>query len=196
MRAKKPYVTITLIVINVLIFLWMDLFAGGTMDSDVMLAYGGLDPNRVLMQNETWRLFTAMFLHFDIEHLIGNMVLLGAAGPILERALGPVYFLGLYIISGLDSSGLSFWHMVSNGEYNALAAGASGAIFGVVGALIWIVIRHRGQYQDLTMRGMIFVLALSAYTGLTGGNVDNWGHLGGLVTGFILGMITYRPDYR
>lgn len=196
MRAKKPYVTITLIVINVLIFLWVDLFAGGTMDMDVMLRYGGMDPNRVLMNNETWRFFTAMFLHFGIDHLLGNMVLLGAAGPILERALGPVFFLGLYIISGLNGFGLSFWHMVSTGEYNALAAGASGAILGVVGALVWIVIRHRGRYEDLTMKGMVFVLVLSAYTGLTGSDVDNWGHLGGIVTGFILGMITYRRNAR
>ena len=85
---------------------------------------------------------------------------------------------------------MSCFQMVQSGDY-AVSAGASGAIFGIVGALCWIVIVHKGRYQSLTGKGMLMMLALCLYYGLTTGNVDNWGHIGGLVMGFVMGILFY-----
>jgi rhomboid protease GluP len=85
--------------------------------------------------------------------------------------------------------------MIRTGDY-AVAAGASGAIFGIIGGLFWIVIRHKGNYEDLTWKGMIFMIALSLYYGIASGEVDNWGHIGGLLMGFLLCMILYRKQRK
>ena len=82
--------------------------------------------------------------------------------------------------------------MCHSNEY-AVSAGASGAIFAVIGGLLWVVIRHKGKYESLTTRGMFFMIALCLYYGISTAGVDNWSHLGGLVIGFILSIILYRP---
>ena len=69
---------------------------------------------------------------------------------------------------------------------NAVSAGASGAIFGIIGGLLWIVIVNKGHYEKLTGKGLIFMIILIFYYGITEGNVDNWDHLGGLICGFVL----------
>ena len=79
----------------------------------------------------------------------------------------------------------------------AVAAGASGAIFGIVGALLWIVILHRGRYESLTGKGLLFMIVITLYYGITTGGIDNWGHIGGLLMGFVMGIILYRRvDFR
>ena len=183
-------VTIGLIIINCIIFLVMEIL-GNTQSAVFMLEHGGIYPLKIVEEGEYWRFFTAMFLHFGFDHLLNNMVMLGAAGRILEKEMGKVKYFLLYIIAGIGGGALSCFQMIQSGDY-AVAAGASGAIFGIVGALCWIVIVHKGRFQSLTGKGLLIMLVLCLYYGLTAGNVDNWGHIGGLVMGFVMGIVFYR----
>lgn len=187
-------VTVFLIAINVIIFLVLE-FLGQTESAAFMMQIGAVYPPYIIEGGEYWRFITATFMHFGFEHLLNNMVMLGAAGQILERALGRGKFLILYLIAGIGGCALSFGQMLHSGDY-AVAAGASGSIFGIVGALAWILILHKGRYETLTGRGMVMMILLSLYYGVSTGDVDNWGHIGGLIMGFLLCIIFYRRNTK
>lgn len=186
--------TIALIVINVIIFLILESM-GQTESAAFMMDHGALYPPYIQEKGQYWRLFTATFMHFGFGHLLHNMVMLGAAGQILERALGKFKFLVLYLVAGVGGCTLSYYQMLKSGEY-AVAAGASGSIFGIVGALAWVVIVHKGKYETLTGKGMLGMIALCLYYGVSTGNVDNWGHIGGLIMGFVICIIFYRRNTK
>ena len=126
--------TVILIAVNVLTFFIIEIL-GDSESAQFMVQSGAIYPPYILEDGEYWRLLTATFLHFGGSHLLNNMVMLGAAGQILERALGKWKFLLLYLVAGIGGSALSYWEMVHTGEY-AVAAGASGAVFGIIGALV------------------------------------------------------------
>lgn len=192
---KRPEAvcTVALIVINVAVFLILSAM-GDTEDAVFMMNYGGMYEPLIVQEHEYYRLFTSMFLHFGMSHLLNNMVLLGALGWNLELETGKIKFLIIYLVSGLGGNLLSLYYDQSLplGE-RAVSAGASGAIFGLMGALLYVVIANRGRLGRLSGRGMLFMIALSLYYGLTSTGVDNWAHIGGLVCGFILSVILYRP---
>ena len=192
---KRPEAvcTVALIVINVAVFLILSAM-GDTEDAVFMMNHGGMYEPLIVQEHEYYRLFTSMFLHFGMSHLLNNMVLLGALGWNLEKKKKKIKFLIIYLVSGLGGNLLSLYYDQSLplGE-RAVSAGASGAIFGLMGALLYVVIANRGRLGRLSGRGMLFMIALSLYYGLTSTGVDNWAHIGGLVCGFILSVILYRP---
>ena len=101
----------------------------------------------------------------------------------------------IYFISGLGGSGLSFaWNVMH--EEQSVSAGASGAIFGLMGALLYVVIANRGRLGDLSGKGMMLMVLLGLYCGMTSTGVDNLAHIGGLVCGFILALILYRKKKK
>ena len=183
-------ITISLIIINVIIFIIMEL-TGSTENVSFMLKYGAVYPTYITERGEYWRFFTATLMHFGFSHLLNNMVMLGAAGQILERALGKIKYVLLYFVTGIGGCMLSYLEMIHSGEY-AVAAGASGSIFGIVGALAWILIVNKGRYESLTGKGMFIMMAISLYYGASTGDVDNWGHIGGFLMGFLISIIFYR----
>ena len=121
---------------------------------------------------------------------MNNMLVLICAGPILEKAMGHIKYLCLYLIAGVGGSTLSYVQMIARGKYD-VSAGASGAIFGIIGALLWIVMIHKGRYESLTGKGLLFMIVISLYYGITSVDVDNWAHIGGLAMGFVLAIILY-----
>lgn len=183
-----------LVALNVVVFLALE-FMGDTENSAFMLAHRALFPVEVLADGEWYRLFTCMFLHFGIRHLGNNMVVLFFLGDNLERALGHVKYVILYVASGLCASALSLAMMLRTGDF-AVSAGASGAIFGVIGAMIYVLVRNQGRLEDLTAKRLIFMAALSLYFGFTSTGVDNYAHLGGLLSGILLAILLYRKKRR
>lgn len=187
----KPYDICNKIVVifNILIFFVLE-WMGTPQSATFMYEHGAMYPDAVMVDGEWYRLFTCMFMHFGIEHLGNNMLILFFLGDNLERAVGHVKYLLIYILSGLGGSVLSMLFMIQSQEY-AVSGGASGAIFGVVGALIYIVIRNKGRLEDLTTRQLVFMAILSLYHGFTATGVDNFAHIGGLVCGFLLAVLLY-----
>ena len=187
-------ITFILIFLNVIVYLGLEITAN-TESATFMKEYWAIFPPDIVEKGQYWRLLTATFMHFGLPHLLSNMVILGSAGQILEKALGKWKFLALYLLAGIGGSALSCGQMLASGDYG-VAAGASGAVFGIIGGLTWIVIVHKGRYETLTGKGLAIMIGLCLYYGITTGNVDNWGHIGGLVMGFLLGIIFYRRNIK
>jgi len=182
--------TTGLIVINVLVFFLLSL-RGDTESGYFMLQYGAMYEPLVTEGHEYYRLITSLFLHFGIQHLLNNMVMLGALGYQLENEIGRIKFLLIYFISGIGGNLCSLYWNVSHGE-QVISAGASGAIFGLMGALLYIVAVNRGRLGRLSGRGMLIMVALSLYFGMTSSGVDNSAHIGGLIWGILITVLLYR----
>ena len=187
-------ITVSLIIINVIIYLILE-FLGSTENVSLMMQYGAVYPPFITEKGEYWRFFTATLMHFGFEHLLSNMVMLAAAGPLLERALGKIKYTLLYFLAGIGGCVLSYLQMMYSNDY-AVAAGASGSIYGIVGALAWILVLHKGRYESLTGKRMIFMIFMSLYYGMSTGDVDNWGHIGGFLMGFLISIIFYRRNTK
>lgn len=177
-----PYVTVVLVVMNVIVYLLMELL-GDTEDAVFVYAYGGIYPTLIYEEKQWWRLLTAGFIHFGPTHLVNNMLILYCMGSRLERIAGHLKMTIIYLLSLLGGSLLSYNMMLYTGDY-AVSAGASGAIFGLIGGFLWLVVRNTGKLAGITARGILIMILLSIYYGVSAGGVDNWGHIGGLVTGF------------
>ena len=129
-----------------------------------MLAHGAMFAPLVVDHGQYYRLVTSVFMHFGVSHLLNNMLVLFVLGDNLERALGHVKYLIFYIVSGIVANIISIMvHMGS--AYAAVSAGASGAIFGVVGGLVYVVAVNHGQLDGLTNRQLGFMIILSLYHG-------------------------------
>lgn len=191
MRQKPEAIcTVALIVINVAVFFILTMF-GDTEDAVFMLQHGAMYEPNIIEGHEYYRIFTCLFLHFGITHLLNNMVLLGALGWNLELEIGKVRFVIIYFASGIIGNIVSLFYDLTL-EQPAVSAGASGAIFGLMGALLYVVIANRGRLGRLSGRGMLVMVALSLHFGLTSTGVDNLAHIGGVVSGFLLAVLLYR----
>ena len=191
MRQKPEAIcTIALIVINVAVFFILTMF-GDTEDAVFMLQHGAMYEPNIIEGHEYYRIFTCLFLHFGITHLLNNMVLLGALGWNLELEIGKVRFVIIYFASGIIGNIVSLFYDLTL-EQPAVSAGASGAIFGLMGALLYVVIANRGRLGRLSGRGMLVMVILSLYFGLTSAGVANLAHIGGRVSGFLLAVLLYR----
>ena len=125
---------------------------------------------------------------------MNNMLVLFVIGDNLERALGHVKYLIFYLICGIGSNWVSM--MAHTADTMTVSAGASGAIFGVVGGLLYVVTANRGQLEDLNTRQLVIMIFFSLYLGYTSTGVDNIAHLSGLVIGFVLAIILYHRPAR
>lgn len=179
--------TTSLIVMNAVVFIIL-LLLGKTEDTQFILEHGAMYEPYVIEQHEYYRLVTSMFLHFGINHLMNNLIMLGALGWNLEIEIGKIKFLLIYLLSGIGGNLCSLLVNQMKGIM-VVSAGASGAIFGLMGALVCAAIQRRGYVGRLNKRGLIFMAVFSLYFGLTSGGVDNAAHIGGLVCGFLLQAI-------
>lgn len=191
---RKEPVTFILILINVLVFLVSDL-TGYSQDVMHMLDLGAAYTPLITEGGEVYRLFTSMFLHFGIAHLLNNMLVLFVLGSRLERAAGKVRFLVIYLLGGVAGNVISLLLELDSGDYS-VSAGASGAVFAVMGAMIYIVVRNRGWLEDLSWRQIVVMALFSLYFGFASSGVDNAAHVGGLISGGILAVILYHPRRR
>lgn len=183
-----------IILLNVLVFAYLE-WTGSTTDTEFMLRHGAMYWPFVTQYGEFYRLFTYMFLHYGIEHIFNNMIVLAFLGDNLERSVGKARYLLLYIGSGLVAGLASMGYNIFLGK-NVVAVGASGAIFGVVGAMLYIVIVNRGRLEDISQRQLILFAALSIYSGFTSQGTDNVAHIAGFVFGFLLATIAYRKPRK
>lgn len=187
---SRCYVTVGLVAVNLLVFFVYEII-GSNLDTGFMLDHGAMYTPYIKESSEWYRYFTALFLHFGIRHLLNNMLLLYVLGNYLERYLGRIKFLILYLVSGVGANVLSGLLSYDQGRA-VVSAGASGAVFAVLGGLIWIILANRGRLENLTAGKMLFMAALALYYGFSSTGVDNVAHTAGLVLGFILSVLLYR----
>ncbi|HEU0225544.1 MAG TPA: rhomboid family intramembrane serine protease [Steroidobacteraceae bacterium] len=186
-------VTFCLIAANAAVFAAMAFDGAGIMVPEPAAhVRWGSNVVPLTVDGEWWRLGTAMFLHFGLMHLLVNMWVLYAQGRLAERLFGSARFLALYLLSGLAGGVTSVWW---NPAVNS--AGASGAIFGVLGGLLAIMLARRHGVPLPVMKThraslLVFVFYSLVY-GASREGIDNAAHLGGLVAGAALGFMLARP---
>lgn len=129
---RKEPATMALILINVLVFIAVE-FTGTSQDAWHVLEYGAAYTPYIIQNGEVYRLFTSMFLHFGIEHLVNNMLVLFVLGSRLERVIGKIRFLLIYLLGGIAGNVVSLFLELKMQEFS-VSAGASGAVFAVMGA--------------------------------------------------------------
>lgn len=191
-RRGLPYVTIGMIVLNVLVFLAMEVL-GNTDDVRFVAACGGMYPPFVREEHQWWRLFTAGFLHFGLVHLFNNMLLLYAIGERVERFVGSIRMAVIYMTALFGGNLCSYAMMLLTGEY-AVSAGASGAVYGIIGGFLWLLLLHKGHLEGISMRRMVFSLVFMVYVGFSSTGIDNWAHIGGLISGFLMTAVLYHGN--
>lgn len=190
-RSKKS-INLFLVISNVLVFVAVTL-TGGTESTRHMIDSGAAYAP-LIAEGEYYRLFTSMFLHFGIQHLTNNMLLLLFLGDYLERAVGKFRYLVIYLGGGIIGNLCSYLHelfLIKAGKAPAVSAGASGAIFAAVGAMLVLLAFRKGKLEDLTFRRMAIMAGLSLMVGFQSSNVDNFAHLGGFFAGAFLMAVLY-----
>lgn len=179
MNLNSISVTFVLIAINVIIFI-IESIAGGSTKTSVALKFGAqYTPN--LRRGQYYRLFTSMFLHFGLIHIACNMYALYSLGPALEYICGPVLYLVIYLVSGLCGNLLT-WGVESINHKYSLSAGASGAIFGLMGAYLIIAL-----FTDILSSGAVSsigrAIVVNVIYGFVNKGINIWAHLGGFLGG-------------
>ncbi|XP_021866652.1 RHOMBOID-like protein 5 [Spinacia oleracea] len=158
---------------------------------------GGLRLEMVIQDGEWWRLFSCLWLHAGAIHLIANMISLLFMGIRVEEEFGFWRIGPLYVLSGLGGSLMSCLHVLHKQRVGIVSVGASGALFGLLGAMLSELITNWTIYANKcsAITSLIVVIALNLAVGLIPG-VDNSAHIGGFVTGFLLGFVLLmRPQF-
>ena len=180
-KSKKPYITYTLMIINVLVFLSMYLFGNGSEDVFTLIKFGALHKSFIL-DGQVYRLITSMFLHIGIIHLLFNLYVLYVIGSQIESFYGKIRYLIIYFLSGII--GGLFSCVLSNG----LSAGASGAIFGLLGSILYFGYNYRVYLGNVLKSQIIPLIIINLGLDLLLPNIDIWAHIGGLIGGVLVSM--------
>jgi membrane associated rhomboid family serine protease len=182
-------VTNALIGINVAVYVVLAILSQSFIQIDLnTLVNAGAQVNLLVSQGQYWRIFTAMFLHFSIAHIGLNMLSLFFIGPAVEAFYGKWRYLVIYLVSGLAGGILTFF--ISPPQ--TIAAGASGAIFGVFGALgiFYIVNRQAlGAYGRGAITNWLFWIAINLVYGFAVPGIGIWDHIGGLLIGMVVAFL-------
>ncbi len=180
-KEKKPVITSILLSINLIVFISMYLFGNGSYDVNTLLRFGA-NNGLLIKAGEYYRLITSIFIHIGLIHLLCNMYALYIIGPRLESFYGKTKFLIIYILSGVIGN------LFSALFTDAISAGASGAIFGLFGALLYFGYHYRVYLDTLIRSRVIPIIIFNLFLSFTLAGIDAMAHLGGLIGGIFISM--------
>ena len=184
----KPFFTYLFMAVQILVFFLLEA-KGGSTNTETLIEYGA-KYNPLILAGEWWRFFTPIFLHIGFIHLAMNTLALFYLGSDVERIFGRLRFLWIYIFSGFAGCVASFVFS-SN-----LSAGASGAIFGCFGALLFLGVSNPKLFFRTMGMNVIVLIGINLVFGFTVPGIDNAGHLGGLAGGFLATGIVHLPGRK
>lgn len=187
-RYGRPILTYAFLIVSTIVY-GVVLMDGGVQNLDTLLRYGAKS-NGLIIEGEWWRLITPIFLHLGSWHFLFNMIALYFLGTAVERIFGSKRFFLIFMLAGISGTVASFAFT------DNLSAGASGAIFGCFGALL-VFGQHYPKLFFRTMgRDILFFLGLNLTLGFVIPNIDNYGHIGGLVGGYFAAALVSLPLKR
>lgn len=178
---ELPLVSIILVAVNVVVF-FICAF------TDKLYILGRESVPEVIINREYGRIIWSMFLHSDQYHIFNNMLILFFLGEMIEKEIGHIRYALFYFLSGIGGGLLSLWIKYRAGDWSA-SIGASGAVFGLDGVLLALVLFSGRRLAGVTPVRITLMILLSLYSGFRSSNIDNAAHIGGLLTGFVLGCI-------
>lgn len=184
----KPLLTYLLIAINVIIFGWLEM-NGGSTNTATLVKYGA-KYNPAIVDGEWWRIISSMFLHIGLIHISLNMLALFYLGTAVERMFGSRRYFVIYFTSGILGGLASF-------AFNSsVAAGASGAIYGLFGALLFFGVIYKKLFFRTMGSNLLFILGLNIVFSFTMPQIDNGAHFGGLIGGFLASAFVHFPQKK
>ncbi len=188
-KAKNPIITYGLIVINILVFIALNIYStkSGT-DYNSLLGIFGQKDNSLIINGEYWRFISPMFLHGGKTHVALNCLSLYMIGIFVERSFGHFKFAVVYFIAGFCGSIMSFMFSTSP------SVGASGAIFGLMGALLYFGLQRPTLFRVIFGYNVIVTIVINLLYGFITPGIDNFGHIGGLIGGFIASGAVMKSD--
>ena len=178
-----PAFTIFLLLANVIIAAQMYARGLATDPSGVVLSFGALS-HALVSEGEVWRLFTSMFIHFDFWHLLNNMVALLIFGTRVEKYFGSANFIAIYIFSGIFASVATLYVLPWG-----ISAGASGAVYGIIGAALAYILFTKRSMDVLNLQVMLVILILSFGISFMVTEINLVSHVGGFIAGLLTGRI-------
>lgn len=184
----KPFFTYIFILLHLIMFYLLET-NGGSQNPETLLKYGA-KYNPAILEGEWWRFFTPIVLHIGFLHLLLNTMALYYLGNSVERIYGNVRFLLIYLFAGFAGSLASFVFTSS------LSAGASGAIFGCFGALLFVGITYPKLFFRTMGMNILVLIGINLAIGFTIPGIDNAGHIGGLIGGFLASAVVHLPKHR
>ena len=180
-KPKKPIITVSLIIINVIVFILMYILGKDSQDAFTLIKFGAFQKDLIL-GGEYYRLITSAFLHIGIFHLLFNCYALYVIGRQLESFLGKIKFLIIYLVSALCGSLMSMIFPIS------ISAGASGAIFGLLGSLLYFGYNYRVYLGSVLKSQIIPLILINLIFGFMVSGINNAAHIGGLIGGILITM--------
>lgn len=184
----KPFYTYIFMAIQVIVFLLMEA-AGGSTESSVLIEFGA-KVNSLILAGDWWRLLTPIFLHIGLLHLVMNTLALYYLGITVERIFGNSRFLFIYLFAGFSGALASLLFSPN------LSAGASGAIFGCFGALLYFGTAFPNLFFRTMGTNILIVIGINLVFGFSMSGIDNAGHIGGLFGGFLAAAIVHFPKKK
>lgn len=184
--SRRTTVTYVLFGLNILVFILMSLAGGATNDATLMAF--GVKSNFEIDHGEIWRMVTPIFIHIGLLHIVFNSYAIWIVGPTVEKLYGGARFFILYIVTGIAGVWGSYLY-----HPEAVSAGASGAIFGLFGALLVVGFKYRSEFppmfQKAVGKGVFPVIAINLVIGYVIPGIDNSAHVAGLVSGAVLAAV-------
>ena len=184
-RDKYMMLTNILIAINLLVFLISAWISKNIFNIDIYtLIIMGAKVNSLIDKGQVWRLITCAFLHGGLIHIFFNMYALKILGPEIEYVYGKIKYLVIYLLSAIAASIFSYIF-----GPQSVSVGASGAIFGLFGAMLIFGIKHRKQMGKAYMMNILQVIFVNVIIGISSSNIDNEAHFGGLIVGVLIALL-------
>ena len=180
---EKSKVTFTLLAIMIVYFIFMSL-NGGTTNIQTLIKYGAMVPPFVSEYNEYYRFVTSIFIHIGITHILFNGYALYVFGPQIEALMGPKKYLLFFILTGIGGNIATYIF-----NYQSVSAGASGSLFGLFGAFLYLVVRHPNIVTPQGKKSILQLLGINLLLTFAVPSISITAHLGGLIIGFLLSFI-------
>ncbi|ASK63193.1 rhomboid family intramembrane serine protease [Virgibacillus phasianinus] len=184
----KPFLTYIFLAMNILFFIFLEM-NGGSNSNETLIKYGA-KYNPAIVNGEWWRILSSMFIHIGLFHIFMNMLALYYLGPAVEKIYGSTRFFIVYMLAGIGG-GLASFAFSSN-----ISAGASGALFGLFGALLYFGLMNKKLFNLMMGKGIIVLIGINLIIGFTFPQIDNSAHIGGLVSGIVASFIVSLPGKR
>lgn len=185
--SKLPIITYIIMAVCCIMFVLMYVFGNGSTDIRTLLKFGA-NSSYYVKNGQFYRLFTCMFLHAGIIHIVCNMYSLYVIGPQVESFYGKFKYLFIFVFSGVCGSILSV-------AFNSgVSVGASGAIFGLLGSILYFGYHYRVYLGNALRSQIIPVILINLIIGFTITDIDNFAHIGGLIGGIFASMAVGVPE--